>query len=284
LKCNLRKISYFYDWQGNIIKKSVSDLSSNTLYTFYEYDEAGRLSKVFTNTTDSQTSRVQEAKYTYRADGSIDTLLLANAQEMIYVYNERSWLKSINDFETIGAKKLVEEIHYNVTDLGGVVQYNGNIAAVKFYNAGVSTAPRLGYRFSYDGANRLTKAETYMGAGWSSTGNYRLPEITYDLNGNIDTLHRNNESGNPLDRFTYAYQSNKNRLASITNTASGTQTYNYGYDNNGNVISDQYRGINSITYNISNLPEQILKGSSTINYWYDNNGNRFRKQSESTYG
>jgi RHS repeat-associated protein len=199
---------------------------------------------------------------------------------MIYVYNERSWLKSINNIINPGTKKLAEEIHYNVTDLGGAVQYNGNIAAVKFYNAGVSSAPHLGYRFSYDGANRLTKAETYMGAGWSSTNNYRLPEITYDLNGNIMTLHRNNESGNPLDRFTYAYQSNKNRLASITNSVT-SQTYNYGYDNNGNVTSDQYRGINNISNILVTFLSKVVKGGSTINYWYDNNGNRFRKQESS---
>jgi hypothetical protein len=116
-----------------------------------------------------------------------------------------------------------------------------------------------------------------MGAGWNSTNNYRLPEITYDKNGNIETLHRNNESGSPLDRFAYEYLQG-NRLNKITNTASGTQTYNYGYDNNGNVTSDQFRGISGITYNISNLPEQLTANSSLVKYWYDNNGNRFRKQ------
>jgi RHS repeat-associated protein len=84
-----------------------------------------------------------------------------------------------------------------------------------------------------------------------------------------------------MDNFTYAYQSNKNRLASITNNVT-SQTYNYGYDNNGNVISDQYRDISGITYNISNLPEELTANSSLINYWYDNNGNRFRKQDEAT--
>jgi RHS repeat-associated protein len=81
-----------------------------------------------------------------------------------------------------------------------------------------------------------------------------------------------------MDNFSYAYQSNKNRLASITNSVT-SQTYNYGYDNNGNVTSDQYRDISGINYNISNLPEQLTANGSIVKYWYDNNGNRFRKQS-----
>jgi hypothetical protein len=34
-----------------------------------------------------------------------------------------------------------------------------------------------------------------MGAGWNSTNNYRLSEITYDKNGNIKTLQRNDLNG-----------------------------------------------------------------------------------------
>ncbi|HEU0228233.1 MAG TPA: RHS repeat-associated core domain-containing protein [Arachidicoccus soli] len=63
--------------------------------------------------------------------------------------------------------------------------------------------------------------------------------------------------------------------------------YRYLYENNckinyGNITSDQFRGITGITYNISNLPEQLTAGGSLIKYWYDNNGNRFRKQEGAT--
>ena len=43
------------------------------------------------------------------------------------------------------------------------------------------------YRFSYDGANRLTGADHYTNSSgtWTFTNNYTESNITYDLNGNI---------------------------------------------------------------------------------------------------
>ncbi|MCZ2269398.1 MAG: RHS repeat-associated core domain-containing protein [Ignavibacteriales bacterium] len=45
-----------------------------------------------------------------------------------------------------------------------------------------------------------------------------------------------------------------------------------------NIIREQFRDISGITYNLSNLPEQLTADGNTVSYWYDNNGNRFRKQ------
>ena len=294
-----KKISYWYDWQGNITKKSVSELGGNALYTFYEYDEAGRLSKVFTNTVDSQEGGVQEAEYTYNADGTVKQLNLANAQEMNYVHNERSWLTQINHQNLYGNDKFGEVIGYNNQDhiatgtgFNFQPQYNGNISWNIMSTKGVGLEgvdagypdPIIGYVYNYDGANRLTKADFgyyHSTSGWSNSlpkaAMYDLPLVSYDANGNILTLQRKGVDALMMDNLTYAYQSNKNRLASITN-AVNSQTYNYGYDNNGNVINDQYRDISGITYNISNLPEQLTANGSVVKYWYDNNGNRFRKQ------
>lgn len=149
--------------------------------------------------------------------------------------------------------------------------------------------PIIGYVYNYDGASRLTKADFgYYNLnpdytiGWSNSlpkaAMYDLPLVSYDANGNIFTLQRKGADALMMDDFDYAYQPNKNRLASITNNLTN-QTYNYGYDNNGNVTSDQFRGITGITYNISSLPEQLTVDGTTVKYWYDNNGSRFRKQS-----
>lgn len=300
-----KKIIYWYDWEGNIIKKSVSDPGSNTLYTFYEYDEAARLARVFTNTIDSQTGRVQEAAYIYNADGTVKQLQLANAQTMDYLYNERSWLTQINHQNLYNNDKFGEVIGYNNqnhiasgTGFNFQPQYNGNISWNILRTSGVGLEgvdagypdPIIGYVYNYDGANRLTKANfgyynlnPNYPIGWSNSlpkaAMYDLPLVSYDNNGNILNLQRKGVDAQMMDNFTYAYQSNKNRLTSITNSVT-SQTYNYGHDNNGNVTSDQFRYISGITYNISNLPEQLTANSSIVDYWYDNNGNRFRKQEE----
>jgi len=142
--------------------------------------------------------------------------------------------------------------------------------------------PIIGYVYNYDGANRLTDAEFGYynnSTGWNSNSMYKLPVISYDGNGNILTMQRNGVNGTAMDNFGYTYQTNKNRLASISNTVSGNQTYNYSYDSNGNVVGDQFRGISNIVYNNRNLPEQLVNSQgTTVNYWYDGNGNRIRKQ------
>jgi YD repeat-containing protein len=109
------------------------------------------------------------------------------------------------------------------------------------------------------------------------TGKKLLPVLFYDAAGNISSMQRNGANGNALDNFSYTYQSGNNRLASITNAVNST-TYNYTYDGNGNVTSDQLRGISSIQYNNRNLPEQLTNSeNTTVSYWYDGGGNRIRK-------
>ncbi|MBE0539515.1 MAG: hypothetical protein IH620_07370 [Ignavibacterium sp.] len=309
------KISYWYDFQGNVTKKCVYDAVNGSVYTFYEYDAAGRLNKIFSNLADSEVGKVKEAEYTYNADGTINRLQLANAQGMDYVYNNRGWLNQINHQNLNTSQdpghdgpggtgvayidKFSELMGYENQDhiAGGTgftfqPQYNGNIswmimrtmgAGLNGVNAGISD-PIIGYVYNYDNANRLTKADFgyyHTTSGWSNSlpkaAMYDLPSVSYDPDGNILNLQRKGINALMMDNFNYTYQSNKNRLASITN-AVNSQTYNYTYDNNGSVTSDQYRGISNITYNINNLPEELLNSQSlTVQYTYDENNNRIRK-------
>ena len=309
------KISYWYDFQGNITKKCVSDAVNGSVYTFYEYDAAGRLNKIFSNLADSEVGKVKEAEYTYNADGTIKRLQLANSQGMDYVYNNRGWLNQINHQNLTTSQdpghdgpggtgvayidKFSELMGYEnqdhiATGTGFTFQpqYNGNIswaimrtmgAGLNGVNAGISD-PIIGYVYNYDNANRLTKADFgyyHTTSGWSNSlpkaAMYDLPSVSYDPDGNILTLQRKGIDALMMDNFSYTYQSGKNRLASITN-AVNSQTYNYTYDNNGNVTSDQYRGISNITYNTNNLPEELLNSQYlTMQYTYDENNNRIRK-------
>lgn len=308
------KISYWYDFQGNLVKKCLDDAVNGSVYTFYEYDVTGRLSNVYTNYVDSEVGRVKEAEYTYNADGTKKRVQLADAQGMDYVYNDRGWLKGINDTDFVPSHldtlngtlsdKFSEFLGYdNQNNIAAdssfdfQAQYNGNISwlvtrtkdvGLSGVNAGYPD-PKIGYVFNYDNANRLTKADfgyyhsTY---GWNNTlpksSMYELPTIEYDPDGNISTLQRYGVDATLTDYYAYTYQPNTNRLATITNTASGTQNYNYGYDENGNMVSDQLRGISNVIYNINNLPEQLVNSQATVNYTYDENNNRIRKQDGTT--
>jgi RHS repeat-associated protein len=140
-------------------------------------------------------------------------------------------------------------------------------------------------------------------------------QIKYDDNGNIlRMLHSGIKINTPqmyLDVMRYTYLPNSNKLKSVTDFSNDVTTtqgdfktlsthsqaasksvlnYNsaqssfdaitdYNYDANGNLISDQNKGISSITYNHLNLPQTItVTGKGTITYTYDATGNKLWKE------
>lgn len=107
---------------------------------------------------------------------------------------------------------------------------------------------------------------------WTNDNRYKVSGLTYDQNGNIKTLIRNNSSGTILHDLTYTYAnaSNANAVSSIVNNGN---TKNFSYDENGNMISDGNRGV-TISYNEINLPKEISKSSEIISYIYNANGEK----------
>ncbi len=311
----VKQISYWYDLQGNITKKGFIDYGEigNTLYTFYEYDQAGRLSKVYSSQDVNGAAKIKEAEYTYFASGKIKRLQLGNAQGMDYRYNERDWLAAINHqnlntwyngapqdpggdgYSGIPGDKFGEVIGYNVINQIGAgqsasAQYNGNISWLMYNMAGVNysgsqgTTPLLGWTYHYDNSNRLTSADFgYYADGWKPTNAYDLNNNQYDKNGNITLLQRRDRNGEVLNSLHYDYASNTNRLTQLIDDAGAALDFDFSYDANGNMTSGSYRSISSVAYDYNNLPATITRtGYPAISYWYDSNGNRIRKQQGST--
>ncbi len=116
----------------------------------------------------------------------------------------------------------------------------------------------------------------------------------YDANGNIKRMQQwglKINSSNSIDDLNYQYNTNSNKLLSVTENTLGTtdnklgdftdkNTANddYSYDNNGNLVLDKNKAISSITYNHLNLPSVItVTGKGTITYTYDAGGNKLKK-------
>jgi len=252
---------------------------STSFYTSYTYDQAGRLSSVSSSLNEDMSDATTEATYEYFASGNVKQLVLGSnpVETITYKYNERDWLTDINNVEAAVPNIFAEKLDYFTNVPDALKQFNGNIAQARFYS-GHDPSPKIGYQFAYDGANRLTSAQTLAGDMWSVSNNYNLPAIDYDANGNITSLQRNGQNAALIDNLSYHYESgNNNKLTSITNHV-GNTTQTYQYDNNGNVTADSYHELNNITYNVQNLPKTLTKSGSTINYWYDAQGNRIRKQ------
>ena len=172
--------------------------------------------------------------------------------------------------------------------------HNGNISAITWqtYNSG----QEQGYTYVYDPVNRIKSASHVKATGpssWNTTdAGFNVGNIQYDHNGNILSLKRQarNDAGtHVLDDLTYTYEDNgvSNRLKAVGDASANKEGFDdgstglvdYDYDANGNLAGDANKQIDTIEYNILNLPQRILfTGGNEILYTYDAAGTKLRKE------
>ncbi len=206
-------------------------------------------------------------------------------QTIRYAYNERGWLKQINDPDAVtSAEAFGMKLFYNDHTDPSKQQFNGNISGINWQSkvpAGLGfTQERQGYDYSYDKLNRIKLAD-YVTAGKAGHFNEAL---NYDIMGNITGLERK-ASGTVIDQLSYHYDHDNlsNRLMGITDNSgnnagqiSGATAYTY--DDNGSLLTDDRKALR-IQYNLANLPKVITKTTTneTITYIYDAAGRKLRK-------
>jgi RHS repeat-associated protein len=222
-------------------------------------------------------------------------------QKVDYSYNIRGWLTGINNdptnnlvLNTTEKDLFAFKINYNTTE-GNVSSvkslYNGNIAET-YYRTGADNVLRK-YGYEYDNLNRLKNAIYQKPGGntYPTYEDYSEKNITYDKNGNIQTLYRNGDLANALpanqiDNLQYYYKANSNILLSVFDNSGNTSGFkdgstwgdDYSYDVNGNMITDKNKNITAIVYNHLNLPTKITFGSTgSITYIYNANGQKVEK-------
>ena len=87
-----------------------------------------------------------------------------------------------------------------------------------------------------------------------------------------------------MDNLNYSYNGG-NKLLSVSDSSGNTTGFkdvsgtDYAYDLNGNMISDNNKGISSINYNHLNLPTKVSSASqyASIDYTYDATGTKLKK-------
>ena len=225
-------------------------------------------------------------------------------QKIDYNYNVRGWLTNINDVNNLSGNRgdimdlFAFKINYNNPDTATAL-FNGNISETLWKTNNDNVLRK--YDYTYDNLNRLLNADFSKPENATFTNDYK-ENVTYDKNGNILSLSRNSElfgDGNiyEIDNLTYAYDTtNKNRLAKVTDSSGITDGFNevkdtnsdgftdsnddYSYDDNGNMIADENKGISEIIYNHLNLPVSITFGGNSetkIEYIYDATGRKITK-------
>lgn len=301
------------DWAGKLIYTITKHKRTNTdnelvIKDMFEYTDQDRI-EIHKQQIISSPSMPEQliSKNTYDELGQLiiknvggeDITGTNSLQTVDYKYNIRGWLKSINDVDFIGTDLFAFKINYNdaetATDL-----YNGNISET-FWKTKSDNIKRK-YDYTYDHLNRLLKAD-YSKEG-STTFNSYLEQLTYDKNGNIQTLLRNGDMDTDgyqfeqiIDDLVYSYNpQNKNLLEKVIDKSIAPQGFNesydlnsgdsdgidditidYTYDLNGNMLSDTNKGIENIVYNHLNLPIEITFQNGKINYLYNAFGQKVKK-------
>lgn len=254
------RISYRYDFLGNLLKKHESYIVANnseySVLTQYTYDRRSRLLAETTTVSGGvqghsvSTSAPTSITYRYNELGQLVARTYgsgANAVTDNLEYNIQGWLtsQSNNEFE-------MRLRYYDPILPPNIPNYNGNITEWEWRHRSLPDAVPNCYGFTYDKLARLTDSRQYAdnGARWVETDKFTERGLSYDKNGNILSLNRKYD-GFLNDSLTYSYSGN--HLAALYN---GPTEYVYEYDANGNMIRD---GLNSLklTYNYLNLISEV---------------------------
>ena len=249
----------------------------------YSYDHAGRLLTV-KHKLDAL-GEVTLVNNVYDDLGRLQSKSLHGSavNKQTYAYNIRNWLTGVS------GSKFTQNLYYNTGN--GVAKYNGSVSSMTWKAGNESTV--RGYKFTYDGLDRLLNAIYGETAGISTNANRFSENVTnYDKNGNIKGLQRYGQTGASayglIDNLTFTLNGNRlNRVddAVTASTYGGgfefkdgvKQANEYAYDANGNLTKDLNKGITGISYNCLNLPNAVtFSDGSTITYTYGADGTKLR--------
>lgn len=246
--------------------------------------------------------------------GGTDITTYAGLQKVDYAYNVRGWLTQIN--KVTGSTYPLQQgsdpvdlfafkINYNTVEnetnatgpgaYSGVALYNGNISETYWRTNNDNILRKYGYK--YDDMNRLKNAIYQKPDQANAVTDSYNENMTYDKNGNIKDLKRYGDFDDPvstmqIDNLGYSYPADSNRLMKVTDTTNNTGGFkddssggndandDYVYDANGNMISDENKGITNVSYNHLNLPiEIVFTGTNKkINYLYTATGVKVEKR------
>ena len=209
-----------------------------------------------------------------------------NAGTVSYLHDVHGWTTGIT------APSFTEELFYDVD--GGCSAtpcYNGNISAQKWTNANYTQ--KRGYKFTYDEQNRLTDAIYGERDDLSNHPNrYNEQVLNYTKTGAVTRLQRrglkNDGKYGKIDnlhitlkgnRLHYVLDDAENLMYEGAVEFQGDETNGsaFGYNANGDLITDTGKGIMHIDYDDNNYPKRIQFANGNVTeYVYTATGEKLR--------
>ncbi|MGE8431506.1 DUF6443 domain-containing protein [Chryseobacterium joostei] len=233
----------------------------------FVYDDQNRLLKQY-HQVDAQPEELL-TENSYKETGQLVNKKTGNTngtplQSIDYAYNIQGWLIKTNDPRELNGKLFGFALKYEDPEdiIHAPAKYNGNISEFDWRTANGDVLKRYAYR--YDKLDRLNDASYREPSATAPVNDSYSEYITYDLNGNIQTLKRYQPlTGTPMliDDLKYKlYEGNK--LKQVVDDNANASGYPEGgnpiaYDDNGNMTDHFDKGIKKIIYNHLNLPKEV---------------------------
>ena len=276
------------------VTSSRIDVAINSITLRPGFRATGSTSLTYSAVIESQENPNAEriAANTYNELGQLESKKVGGTgdnglQTINYTYNIRGWLTHINDVNNLGSDLFAYHLKYDKPTEGSAAVsnvYNGNIKQVIWKSA--QNNIKKSYAFEYDKLNRFSKSVYRENNSLTGgTGKFETDNLSYDANGNIETLRRKNQAGSPMDQLVYHYDAG-NKLKSIVDTSTGsgfnngstgTSLEDYTYDTNGNLTKDLNKRINTIEYNHLDLVTRVtFINGHKIEFKYDANGSKLQ--------
>ncbi|MBK7796296.1 MAG: RHS repeat protein [Saprospiraceae bacterium] len=297
----IKSIRYKYDvLSGKMNEVAYQEGYSDQFYRWYSYDADLRITSVKTGFSrwEPEIYKDIDARYEYYMHGPVARAVLGseNIQSLDLNYTINGWFKSLNSSSMDNGSSLPDQLSYSLnyfnqdyrgighpiaSSLSGPSLYSGNISQINIWNKGLDNAERT-HQYKYDQMNRLVQSMP------NGRNEYRM-DLSYDKNGNIQTLDRYDGRGNRFDQLRYQYDpSRKNRLnhildnsrtrlsGNITDLATQSEN-NYQYDAKGRLTSDVSEGNIIYHWNNKDRLEQVESNLENLHFKYDALGSRVIK-------
>ncbi|GAA4930331.1 DUF6443 domain-containing protein [Mucilaginibacter defluvii] len=295
-----------YDDAGRLtgIKKKINGGTEKTISQL-SYDALGQLKQKQLGTKPNTTSTpLATADYNYNIRGWLtginkDYAGATGSQGDRYFGMELSYDRGFTQSQLNG-------------NIAGIKWRSEGDKEQRAYGFAYDAANRLmkGDFIQYNGTNWATSTKVNFSM---QMGDGIDPTTAYDGNGNIKRMQQYGMKGgvsNVIDDLYYTYQSNSNKLQNVIDKQNDPNTTlgdfrtasshpqltaknsyvpgttiptnpagitDYTYDGNGNMVTDENKGITGITYNHLNLPSFITTLKGNIAYVYDATGNKLKK-------
>ncbi len=267
---------YSYDDCKNGVGRlcAVTDLSGKTEYT---YHKTGQL--------DKKTVTIQGHRYTinhtYDKAGRLKNMQYPSGVKVKYAYDD---IGNVTDI-TVKGKSLLSDITYKpMGPVKGWMFGNGQQRAIQYDNQlniqRILSTHVQDLRYQYDVVGNITSLENKRYDRFYNYG-YDFSNRLTGIVGSDFQAYEYDSLGNRLSKNafvavdSYEIASDSNRLLSVQR---GYETRTFGYDANGNIISDEAASVSKqFLYNAENRMVMTTVNGKTTTYAYNAHGKRVSK-------